>query len=112
MSEYQYRIVNGKRIPEQRAVIEELLHITLGEDQVVHHINGDKKDNRPENLQVMDRYQLFPNALARSAYVMLRRALAGDRPMLFTILALSSYDDLVPQLIRQYSQQIIDPSPA
>ena len=55
MPEYRYKIINGKRIPEHRAVIEELLGVTLREDQVVHHINGIKTDNRPDNLQVMDR---------------------------------------------------------
>ena len=55
MSEYKIRTINGKKVPEHRATVEEMLHITLGKDQVVHHINGDKRDNRIENLQVMDR---------------------------------------------------------
>lgn len=48
---------NGKRIFEQehRHIMEEYLGRKLNEDEVVHHINQDKKDNRIENLQVMDK---------------------------------------------------------
>jgi len=55
INEQGYRIVNGR--PEHRAVMEAQIGRPLRAEESVHHRNGVRDDNRPENLELWSKSQ-------------------------------------------------------
>lgn len=45
--------VNGTRVYEHRQIMEQVIGRPLTSTEVVHHVNGNSLDNRPENLVLM-----------------------------------------------------------
>lgn len=58
MSKYKkITLEDGRKAWAHRVIAEQLLGRKLSPDEIVHHINGDKSDNSPDNLAVMTRQE-------------------------------------------------------
>lgn len=53
MTKYKAIKVNGIKCDEHRYIMEQHLGRKLSRNELVHHVNEDKRDNRIDNLRVM-----------------------------------------------------------
>ena len=68
------RLFGGSHIYEYRLIAAQKIGRVLHRDEIVHHINGDHTDNRPENLEVMTQgAHLLAHDLPRVALAARRR---------------------------------------
>lgn len=49
--------INGKYVYEHRYIVEKLIGKKLKSDEVVHHIDGNKLNNKIENLKIMNKIE-------------------------------------------------------
>lgn len=56
-SGYRIIYIGGKRIPEHRYVASQILGRPLTSEEVVHHIDGNRLNNSPDNLAVMSQHE-------------------------------------------------------
>lgn len=49
---YLCRMIDGKRVAVHRLVMQSVIGRSLLPEETVHHINGVRDDNRPENLEL------------------------------------------------------------
>jgi len=61
---YMYAIVDGKKVMEHRHIMAQRLGRPLFDHETVHHLNGQRADNRDENLELWSHSQPYGQRVA------------------------------------------------
>ena len=73
--------INGKFVREHRYLMEQHLGRKLDRNEQVHHINGDCRDNRIENLQVLTNSEHQKLELSFFSSLLLKQKLKQSQPL-------------------------------
>lgn len=76
---YVLEYVNGKQVFQHRLVAELIIGRRLHAGECVHHRNGNKSDNRPENLQVLSSHSEHMKLHSRIAALKARASIREAR---------------------------------
>lgn len=82
LNAYKFRNGRSRRVLKHVEVTETRLGRELTQDEVVHHVDGDKLNNAPENLHVCSRSEHghFHGSLEREAFKLVKSGLIKFHP--------------------------------